>query len=84
MPRGVMEVDHTMMDLLDEWAVSYQIVLTKADKISARELEEVEAQVVQASSRHAAAYPGLIITSAEKGTGLKALRNALATLLLKS
>jgi len=76
--RGIMDSDEMMMDLLDDAAVSYLAVLTKADKLSGKELADVEAKVAAELSRHAAAYPELIVTSAEKGTGLKELRNALA------
>lgn len=81
--RGVMDSDHAMMDLLDDAAVSYQIVLTKADKLGKGALEEVQQAVKEALSRHSAVYPEMVITSAHKGDGLKPLRNALASLAAK-
>ena len=79
--HGVKEVDHEIMDLLDRSAVSFQAVLTKADKPKpgelARTLEAVKADL----ARHTAAYPEMIVTSAENGDGLELLRAAVARLL---
>ncbi len=75
--HGLKDVDRDMMKMLDEAAVSYRIVLTKADKIKASELEAVAAQTAAEAKKHVAAYPVLHITSAEKGMGIEALRAAL-------
>jgi GTP-binding protein len=61
--------------------VSYQVVLTKADKILARELEEVTAATKAAIAKRPAAHPEVIVTSAEKGGGLPELRAEIAVLL---
>lgn len=74
--HGLKDVDREMMRMLDETAVSYRIVLTKADKIKASELEKTAAAVAEESKKHAAAFPVLHITSAEKGMGIAALRAA--------
>ena len=72
--------DHAVMDLMDQAAVTYQLVLTKADGVKpgvlARKLEEA----VATARAHPAAYPEVIVTSAEKGTGFEVLRAELAGL----
>jgi GTP-binding protein len=79
--HGVKAVDHEIMDLLDRSAVSFQTVLTKADKPGAAELARVLAAVKADLARHPAAYPEIIVTSAEKGQGLELLRAAIAALM---
>jgi len=74
--HGLKDVDREMMKMLDETAVSYRIVLTKADKIKASELEKTAAAVAQEAAKHPAAFPDMHITSAEKGMGIAALRAA--------
>jgi len=75
--HGLKEVDREMMKMLDEAAVGYRIVLTKTDKIKASELERVANAVADESRKHPAAFPELHLTSAEKGMGIEALREAL-------
>lgn len=72
--HGVKGNDHEIMTLLDEAAVSYQIVLTKLDKISESALEAVTASSIAALKKHPAAYPIVLATSSEKGTGIETLR----------
>lgn len=79
--RGVTKVDAEHMALLDDSAVSYQLVLTKADKLSATELAKTIEAVEKAAAKHPAAMKDLAITSAEKGTGIEALREELVQLL---
>lgn len=74
--HGLKDVDREMMKMLDEAAVSYRVVLTKADKISAEDLTRVAAAVGDEARRHPAAFPVLHITSAEKGMGVADLRVA--------
>lgn len=74
--HGLKDVDREMMTMLDETAVSYRIVLTKADKIKASELEATAAKVAEEARKHVAAFPEMHITSAEKGMGIAALRAA--------
>jgi len=76
--HGLKEVDDEAMKAFDVAAVSYQIVLTKADKIGAREVEAVTARTLAAVSKRPAAFPRVIATSAEKGTGLAELRAEIA------
>jgi GTP-binding protein len=69
------------MGLLDAAAVSYQVVLTKADKINAHELDALAQATARALKAHAAAFPQVIATSAAKGTGIAELRAAIAEIL---
>jgi GTP-binding protein len=79
--HGVKPNDREAMTLMDKSAVSYQLVLTKIDKLKARELEQVQAETLVEIGKHPAAYPELIATSAEKRTGMEALRAAVARTL---
>jgi GTP-binding protein len=79
--HGIKPNDRETMKLLDEAAVSYQAVLTKADKPKASELQAVAAKVSEELAKHPAAYPKLIITSARTGGGISELRAAVASLL---
>ena len=74
--HGVKPVDVEMMKMLDEAAVGYRIVLTKADKIKASELAAVVASTEAEARKHSAAYPVVHVTSAEKGLGIAELRGA--------
>lgn len=74
--HGLKDTDREMMKMLDEAAVGYRIVLTKADKIKASELNATAEKVAAEARKHPAAYPKLHITSAEKGMGIDELRAA--------
>ncbi|WP_156842640.1 ribosome biogenesis GTP-binding protein YihA/YsxC [Novosphingobium aquimarinum] len=74
--HGIKPVDAEMMKMLDEAAAGYRIVLTKADKIKASELEKVTAATQAEARKHVAAYPEIHVTSAEKGLGIAQLRGA--------
>ncbi len=76
--HGIKKVDRDIMEMLDKAAVTYQIVLTKSDKISAAELEKVLTQTRTETSKHAAAYIEVIVTSSEKGFGIDELRAEIA------
>ena len=76
--HGIKPVDGEILGLLDKAAVPFQTVLTKADKIRAAEVAAVLAQVRQALQTHPAAFPEIVLTSAEKGDGIEALRAAVA------
>ena len=78
--RGLMSNDTDVMDLLDRAAVSYQLVLTKADKLKPGELAKVESKTLEDSLRHGAAHPELVVTSAVLGDGIPELRARLAAL----
>lgn len=77
---GVKAVDHEIMRMLDVAAVSYQVVLTKADKIKTAERPKILAQVEADVKKHPAAHPELLQTSAEKGAGIAELRAVIAAL----
>lgn len=79
--HGLKPTDHEIMDMLDESAVSYQVVLTKADKIKPFELPATEAAVTKGLGKHPAAFPQVIATSSETGAGIPELRAAIATIL---
>lgn len=74
--HGLKDVDRELMDMLDKAAVSYRLVLTKADKVKATELAAVRDAVMAEARKHAAAHPDVIATSSEKGMGLPELRAA--------
>ncbi len=78
--HGVKKVDEEILTLLDKSAVTFQVVLTKADKISLKERDQVLAQVRAALAKHPAAYPELVLTSSEKGEGIETLRAIIAGL----
>jgi GTP-binding protein len=78
--HGVKAVDEEIMALLDRSAVTFQAVLTKADKVSLAEREKTLEQVRGALSKHPAAFPELVVTSSEKGDGIETLRAIIATL----
>jgi GTP-binding protein len=79
--HGVKAVDEEILTLLDRSAVTFQAVLTKADKVSAAEREATILQVRGALAKHPAAYPELVVTSSEKGDGIETLRAIIATLI---
>jgi GTP-binding protein len=79
--HGILKADEEMFDLLDEAAVTYQVVLTKTDKVKAAELAKVMENVQAAVKKHPAAFPALHATSSEKGTGMPELRAEIAGLL---
>lgn len=74
--HGIKDVDRDVMKMLDEAAVSYRIVLTKADKIKASDLADVTARTIAEARTRPAAHPEIIATSSEKGMGLAELRAA--------
>ena len=74
--HGLKPVDNEIMDILDKAAVSYQLVLTKGDKIKPTELEATRLKVSEGARVHPAAYPEILATSAEKGLGIPELRAA--------
>jgi GTP-binding protein len=72
--HGLKDVDREAMDAFDTAAVSYQIVLTKSDKLKPREVEAVVADTAKKVAKRPAAFPRVLATSAEKGTGIPELR----------
>jgi len=76
--HGFKPSDHDMMELLDEAALSYQIVLTKQDKLKEADAARVLAATERAAAKRRAAHPVVLMTSAAKGDGLAELRAHLA------
>ncbi len=72
--------DTAAMDLLDRAAVTYQFVLTKADDVKPRALAAKQAEVTGIAREHPAAYPDVVSTSSNTGTGIEALRASIAAL----
>ncbi|AEQ50119.1 GTP-binding protein [Pelagibacterium halotolerans] len=72
--------DATVMNELDRAAVSYQVVLTKADKLSEKDLDGVVAATAKFIAKRPAAHPEIIVTSSEKGLGIDTLRREVAGL----
>ena len=74
--HGIKDNDRELMDMLDEAAVNYGVVLTKADKPKRSELERMQQRVLEETGKRPAAHPGLLATSAEQGMGVEELRRA--------
>jgi GTP-binding protein len=79
--HGLKEVDGGILDSLDEAAVSYQIVLTKCDRVAPPDLADRLGAVHAGLARRPAAYPEILTTSAESGAGIPELRAAIGRLL---
>ena len=79
--HGLKANDRDTMKLMDEAAVSYQVVLTKSDKPKTSELEAVIAKTETELAKHPAAFPHLLVTSAREGLGIPELRAMIAGLL---
>ena len=79
--HGLKKVDKEVMDMLDKAAVTYQIILTKIDKISEKELEKRKQELDKEIRNHAAAYTSVIATSSTKALGISQLRYEILTLI---
>jgi GTP-binding protein len=79
--RGPKDVDHEMFGSLDRAAVSYQIVLTKHDELTAAERAAVTETTRAALAKHPAAHPEIIFTSSQTGVGVLELRTTVARLM---
>jgi GTP-binding protein len=82
--HGIKPVDRELMDMLDEAAVSFQVVLTKCDKVKPSELQQRLAATGAELKTHTAAYPDIAVTSAHKATGIEELRAEIAALAPRS
>jgi len=78
--QGVKASDLAIMELMDQAAVSYQVALTKSDKIKPPELARVEQATLEEINTHGAAYPRLLVTSARTRAGIAELRAEIARL----
>jgi GTP-binding protein len=79
--HGIKPVDEEILSLMDASALTFQVVLTKTDKIKLSEREAVLEQVRGAMAKHPAAFPEIVLTSSEKGEGIATLRAIIATLV---
>ncbi|OEJ69249.1 ribosome biogenesis GTP-binding protein YihA/YsxC [Magnetovibrio blakemorei] len=79
--HGIKDVDRGIMKMLDGAAVSYQVVLTKTDKITAGQLEQLMAEIRIELAGHVAAHPIIRCTSSAKKIGIEDLRAELARLV---
>ncbi|HLZ04435.1 MAG TPA: ribosome biogenesis GTP-binding protein YihA/YsxC [Bradyrhizobium sp.] len=79
--HGLKDVDLDILRTLDKSAVSYQVVLTKADQVKAAELEACRGKTEAALAKHPAAFPEVLATSSRTGAGMAELRAAVAKLL---
>ena len=79
--HGLKPSDREIAELLDRAAVSYQVVLTKIDKLKGGQLQSVLGSTTEAIARHPAAHPAVLATSATDGAGLPELRAAIAALI---
>ncbi len=75
--HGLKPVDHEVMDMLDGAAVSYHLVLTKADKVKTTDMASVLETTVAEAAKHPAAHPRIFTTSSETGSGIAELRTAI-------
>ncbi len=76
-----MDTDDEVMDMMDKSAVTYQVVLTKVDKLPKGEVETLAAKIADKLKKRGAAHPVVRMTSSEKGWGIPELRAEIAGLL---
>lgn len=77
--HGLKDTDIELMKMLDETAVQYRIILTKTDKVKSQELKKVSEKIIAGLKKHAAGFPAVLPTSAEKGMGIPECRAVLAS-----
>jgi GTP-binding protein len=82
--HGIKDVDHPLVLMLDDAGVSYQIVLTKTDKLGAGELALIAERTRAEMAAHTAAHPEIHLTSALKRSGIAELRASLASFALSA
>ena len=75
--HGLKPIDREVMQMLDDAAVSYHLVLTKSDKLKASALGRIYEDVAAEATRHPAAHPSIFTTSSETGSGISELRTAI-------
>jgi GTP-binding protein len=80
--HGLKDVDRAIMTLMDDSAVNYQIVMTKADKVKPGPLAATRAAIAREVAGHVAAHPDILVTSAADGFGIAEVRAALSELAL--
>jgi GTP-binding protein len=78
--HGIKDVDEEIMSLMDSSALTFQVVMTKADKVKDKDREKTFKQVREKLAKHPAAFPEIVLTSSEKGDGIATLRSIIAGL----
>ena len=79
--HGIKQVDQDILTRLNQSAVTFQVVLTKTDKLKKGQIDKVVEQVSDGLSKHPAAFPEIVLTSSEKGDGIPILRSIIAGLV---
>jgi GTP-binding protein len=79
--HGFKDADNEVLTTLDKAAVSYQIVLTKADQVKKSALEQTMAAMAEKLRKHPAAFPEMLVTSSRDGGGMAEMRAAIVKLL---
>jgi len=79
--HGIKDVDQDVLKTLDKSAVSYQVVMTKADQVKPAELQKHIEETTAALAKHPAAFPEVLVTSSKNGAGMPELRAAMVRLL---
>lgn len=79
--HGIKDTDRPVLQMMDKAAMSYQIIVTKADKAKKAELEKNLSQIEKELAKHPAAHPDILLTSSEKGTGIAEVRATIGRLV---
>jgi len=79
--HGIKNTDRPVMEMMDTAAMSYQIIVTKADKAKKGELDKHIANIHKELAKHPAAHPDILVTSSEKGTGIEEVRATVGRLV---
>ncbi len=79
--KGLKESDRDMINLLNTVAVSFQIILTKADKLNREELKNAEEKITKEVGKWPAAHPQIIVTSSSKGYGINEIQDSIVEVL---
>lgn len=77
--HGLKDTDRELMKMLDETAMPYRVIFTKADKVKTQDLEKVSNETTEELKNYAAAYPETLMTSSEKKAGFEELREVVAS-----
>ncbi|MEH6360756.1 MAG: ribosome biogenesis GTP-binding protein YihA/YsxC [Amylibacter sp.] len=79
--HGIKDADRPVMDMMDKAAMSYQCIMTKADKVKKSELDKHISELQKELAKHPAAHPDILVTSSEKGIGIETVRAAVGRLV---
>ncbi|MDV7339760.1 ribosome biogenesis GTP-binding protein YihA/YsxC [Terasakiella sp. A23] len=79
--HGIKNTDRPVMEMMDTAAMSYQVIVTKADKAKKSELEKHISNIEKELVKHPAAHPEILVTSSEKGTGIPEVRATIGRLV---